>query len=114
LPAPSLAPAAKAGTKAPSAAARRLADNRYDGVKKDENASVVAGLVLPLPGSALADSYPTLMKKVDEILAANPKMDPEVLAEAKKVREPGVKRHKQGKHNKSVDELHQALFLLGQ
>ena len=75
---------------------------------------LLLALVLALPGSALADSYPPLMKKVDEILAANPKMDPEVLAETKKVREPGVKRHKQGKHNKSVDELRRALFLLGQ
>jgi len=37
-----------------------------------------------------------------------------VLAEVKKAREEGEKFHKEGKHEKSVEELQQALFLLGE
>lgn len=71
-------------------------------------------LALVLPGAAWASECPTLMKRIDEILATNPKMDPVVLAEAKKAREDGEKFHKEGKHDKSVEELKQALFLLGE
>ena len=71
-------------------------------------------LALVFPGAASASECPALMKKIDQILATNPKMDPEVLAEAKKAREEGEKYHKEGKHDKSVEELKQALFLLGE
>lgn len=70
-------------------------------------------LALALPSAAVAGSCPALMKKFDDILATNPEMDSEVLAEAKKAREAGEKFHSEGKHDKSVDELHQALFLIG-
>jgi hypothetical protein len=70
-------------------------------------------LALAVPGAAWASECPALMKKIDDILATNPKMDSEVLAEAKKAREEGEKLHKEGKHDKSVEELQQALFLLG-
>lgn len=70
-------------------------------------------LALALPGPAFAGSCPALMKQIDEILATNPEIDPEVLVEAKKAREEGETFHKDGKHEKSVEELQQALFLLG-
>ncbi|HEY5701616.1 MAG TPA: hypothetical protein VIT83_05965 [Gammaproteobacteria bacterium] len=70
-------------------------------------------LVFVLPGTAFAGSCPALMKKVDDALAANPDVDAETLAEIKKAREDGEKLHKDGKHDKSVEELNQALLLLG-
>ncbi len=71
-------------------------------------------LAFALPGSAFAGSCPALMKKIDEILATNPDLDAEMLAEVKAAREEGEKLHKEGKHEKSVEELQQALFLLGE
>ncbi|MDX1514316.1 MAG: hypothetical protein R3174_11310 [Gammaproteobacteria bacterium] len=70
-------------------------------------------LVFALPGPAFAGSCPVLMKKIDEALAANPDLDADTLAEIKKAREEGEKLHKDGKHDKSVEELNQALLLLG-
>jgi hypothetical protein len=75
---------------------------------------LVLALAFALPLPALAGQCPALMKKFDEILATNPKMDPVVLEEAKKAREAGEKFHKEGEHGKSVDELRQALFLMGE
>lgn len=71
-------------------------------------------LALALPGAAFAGSCPALMKKIDDILATNPDLDAEVLAEIKTARAEGEKLHKEGKHEKSVEELQQALFLLGE
>lgn len=74
--------------------------------------ALALAFALPLP--ALAGQCPALMKKFDEILATNPKMDPVVLEQAKKGREAGEKLHKEGEHGKSVDELRQALLLIGE
>ena len=71
-------------------------------------------VALALPTAAWASHCPSLMKKIDEILATNPEMDAEVLAEVKKAREEGEKLHNEGKHDKSIEELQQALFLLGE
>jgi hypothetical protein len=71
-------------------------------------------LALVLPSAAWATHCPSLMKKIDEILATNPDLDAEMLAEIKAAREEGEKLHKEGKHEKSVEELQQALFLLGE
>ena len=71
-------------------------------------------LVLALPGQAFAGSCPALMTKIDELLATDPDRDAEVLAEIRAAREEGEKLHNEGKHEKSVEELQQALFLLGE
>ena len=71
-------------------------------------------LAFVLPGSAFAGSCPALMKKIDDILATDPDLDAEVLDEIKAAREEGEKLHKEGKHEESVEELQQALFLLGE
>ena len=71
-------------------------------------------VAVALPSTAWATHCPSLMKKIDEILATNPDLDAEMLAEVKKAREEGEKLHNEGKHEKSVEELNQALFLLGE
>lgn len=81
---------------------------------KTRHLFLALALVFALPGSAFASSCPTLMKKIDEILAANPPQDEEVLKAVKEAREAGEKLHNEGKHDKSVEELQQALFLLGE
>lgn len=81
---------------------------------KTRHMFLALALAFSLPLPALAGQCPALMKKFDEILATNPKMDPVVLEEAKKGREAGEKLHKEGEHGKSVDELRQALFLIGE
>ena len=81
---------------------------------KTRHLFLALALAFVLPGSAFAGSCPALMKKIDEILATNPDIDAEMLAEVKKAREEGEKLHNEGKHDKSVEELQQALFLLGQ
>ena len=75
---------------------------------------LVLALALALPVSALAGSCPTLMKKIDEILATNPDVEPEVLAEVKEAREAGAQFHNDGRHDESVAELNHALSLLGE
>lgn len=70
-------------------------------------------LVFALPGTAFAGSCPAIMKKIDDALAANPDLDADTLADVKKAREDGEKLHKDGKHDDSVEELNQALLLLG-
>lgn len=71
-------------------------------------------LVLPLPTAAFAGSCPALMAEIDELLAANPQVDDEVLAEVKEARERGEQLHKEGNHGESVEELNHALSLLGE
>jgi len=75
---------------------------------------VVLALALGFFSStALASHCPTLMAKIDAILATNPNEPQSLLDEVKKLRAEGQKLHEEGKHDKSVDALNQALFLLG-
>ena len=81
---------------------------------KTRHLFLALALTLALPNAAWASHCPTLMKKIDEILATNPPLDDEVMKAVKDGREAGEKLHKEGKHDKSVEELQQALFLLGE
>lgn len=71
-------------------------------------------LAFVLPGSAWAGQCPSQMAKIDQILATNPDLPESVLKEVKTLRADGEKLHKEGKHDKSVENLTQALFLLGE
>ena len=65
-------------------------------------------------GAAVASGCPGMMAQIDAILATNPDLPQSVLDEVKTLREDGQKQHEQGKHDKSVETLNQALFLLGE
>lgn len=63
--------------------------------------------------SAYAFHCPADMKKIDEALAANPKLSAEQMTEVKKLRAEGETLHKAGKHQESVDTLGKAMKILG-
>lgn len=63
--------------------------------------------------SALAFHCPAEMKKIDEALAANPKLAAEQMSEVKKLRAEGETLHKAGKHQEALDTLDKAMKLLG-
>ena len=63
--------------------------------------------------STLANSCPKHMTNIDQALAANPKLEPALLAEVKKLRADGETLHKQGKHAESETALGQAETILG-
>ena len=65
-------------------------------------------------GAAFASQCPSMVSKIDAILATNPDMPESVLEEVKTLRDEGEKLHQEGKHDKSVETLQQALFLLGE
>lgn len=64
-------------------------------------------------GAAIASQCPSMVAQIDSILATNPDLPQSVLDEVKTLRDDGDKQHKEGKHDKSVETLNQALFLLG-
>lgn len=63
--------------------------------------------------SAFAFHCPADMKKIDDALAANPKLSAEQMADVKKLRAEGETLHKAGKHQESVDTLAKAMKILG-
>jgi hypothetical protein len=63
-------------------------------------------------GAALAFHCPADMKKIDEALAAKPKLTEAQLAEVRKYRAEGETLHKAGKHQESVDTLAKAMKIL--
>lgn len=63
--------------------------------------------------SALAFHCPADMKKIDDALAANPKITAEQMSEVKKLRAEGETLHKAGKHQESIDTLGKAMKILG-
>jgi hypothetical protein len=76
---------------------------------------IVLALALVLSsGAAIASQCPSMVAKIDAILATNPDMPQSVLDEVKTLRAEGEKQHQEGKHDKSVETLQQALFLLGE
>lgn len=76
---------------------------------------IVLALVLgSTSGAVFASGCPGLVAQIDAILATNPDLPQSVLDEVKTLREDGQKQHEQGKHDKSVETLNQALFLLGE
>jgi hypothetical protein len=52
------------------------------------------------------------MKKIDEALAAKPKLSEAQMAEVKKYRAEGESLHKAGKHQESIDTLAKAMKIL--
>lgn len=62
--------------------------------------------------NAFAFHCPKDMKKIDDALAAKPKISAEQLAEVKRFRAEGETLHKQGKHQESVDTLAKAMKIL--
>ena len=57
-------------------------------------------------------SLPGRYEKIDEALAANPKLTASQLAEVKKLRAEGEVLHKAGKHQESIDTLAKAMAIL--
>lgn len=63
--------------------------------------------------SALAFHCPAEMKKIDDALAKNPKLEASKMEEVKKYRAEGEVLHKAGKHQESLDTLAKAEKILG-
>ena len=75
---------------------------------------VVLGTALMFAASsAFAFHCPAEMKKIDEALAKNPKLDASQMADVKKYRAEGETLHKAGKHQESLDTLAKAEKILG-
>jgi hypothetical protein len=70
-------------------------------------------LLLSLSLPALASHCPSDMKKIDAALASNPSLSANDMARVKELRASGEKHHKSGNHGQSVEDLHEAMGLLG-
>jgi hypothetical protein len=79
---------------------------------KLQSAILAVGLALA-SGAAFAFHCPADMKKIDDALAANPKLTAAQMTEVKKQRADGEALHKAGKHQESVDTLAKAMKTLG-
>ena len=73
----------------------------------------IASALMFLATSAYAFHCPMEMKKIDEALAKNPKLEASQMAEVKKYRAEGEALHKAGKHQESLDTLAKAEKILG-
>ncbi len=73
---------------------------------------LVATALLFVSTGAFAFHCPADMKKIDNALAANPKLSAAQLAEIKQLRADGETLHKQGKHQESIDTLAKAMKIL--
>ncbi len=73
----------------------------------------LATALLFAAGSVFANHCPQEMKKIDEALAKNPKLDASQMADVKKYRAEGETLHKAGKHQESLDALTKAEKILG-
>ena len=79
-----------------------------------KRSSIAPGTALVFAaGSAWAFHCPQDMKKIDDALAKNPKLEASKLAEVKKYRAEGETLHKAGKHQESIDTLMKAEKILG-
>ena len=70
-------------------------------------------LLLLLSFPALAFHCPGDMKKIDAALAASPSISSDDMARVIELRASGEKLHKSGKHQDSVNDLAEAVKLLG-
>ena len=68
-------------------------------------------VIFSLP--AFAASCPKDMKTVDAALAENPSISASDMAKVKELRASGEAKHKSGDHAGSVQDLHEAMRLLG-
>jgi hypothetical protein len=73
---------------------------------------LLAAVLALLSASAFAFHCPQEMKKIDEALAANPKLTASQLADVKKLRAEGETLHKAGKHQEALDTLGKAEAIL--
>ena len=73
---------------------------------------LLAAVMALLTASALAFHCPQDMKKIDDALAANPKLTASQSAEVKKLRAEGEALHKAGKHQEAIDTLAKAMAIL--
>lgn len=75
--------------------------------------SAIATALLAVSSAAWAFHCPVDMKKIDEAMAAGPKLSMAQLDEVKKLRAEGEVLHKAGDHQASVDTLAKAMKILG-
>ncbi|MCB1913453.1 MAG: hypothetical protein H6948_15675 [Zoogloeaceae bacterium] len=73
----------------------------------------VAALLFAASSGAWAFHCPVDMKKIDEAMAAAPKLSMAQMEEVKKLRAEGEALHKAGDHQASVDTLAKAMKILG-
>jgi hypothetical protein len=73
---------------------------------------LVAAVGLALASNAFAFHCPKDMKKIDDALAAKPKISAEQLSTVKSLRAEGETLHKAGKHQESIDTLAKAMKIL--
>lgn len=79
---------------------------------KKLTATVIAAALLLASGAVLAFHCPADMKKIDDAMAKNPKLNAAQMADVKKFRSEGETFHKAGKHQESVDTLAKAMKIL--
>jgi hypothetical protein len=70
-------------------------------------------IALAVTGTALANSCPAEMKKIDEALAKSPNLTSTQMTQVKQLRADGETMHKAGKHDDSMKALAQAKGILG-
>ncbi len=73
---------------------------------------LLAAVSMLFASAAFANSCPTMMKKIDEAMAAKPKITDAQMAEVKKHRAEGEAMHKAGKHKESEAALTKAMAML--
>lgn len=71
----------------------------------------VLALAFSLP--LFASECPKDMKMIDAALAENPSLSTSDMARVKELRASGEMHHKSGNHGQSVEDLHEAMKLLG-
>lgn len=72
-----------------------------------------AALLLAFSLPVLAASCPKDMKTIDAALAGNPSVSASDMERIKELRASGEMHHKSGNHGQSVEDLHEAMKLLG-
>ncbi|GMQ75224.1 MAG: hypothetical protein BMS9Abin01_0470 [Gammaproteobacteria bacterium] len=63
--------------------------------------------------SAFAFQCPSDVKKIDAAMAENMSMSASQMAKVKKLRDSGAAHHKAGEHQQALDELAQAMKMMG-
>ena len=77
---------------------------------------VFLALALAMPGfatAAEAPDVPAMLAQIDQLIASSTDLDQETKKMVEELRADGEKAHKDGKDDKAVEELTQALLLLG-
>ncbi len=65
-----------------------------------------------MSGAAMAQQCPDQIKKFDDAMAKNPKLPPELLAEARKQRSNAERLLREGKKNECMDAANRALLIV--